>query len=37
MLLPKSQDQKTPIADIVKGTAKPVIDALVAICSRDQG
>jgi hypothetical protein len=33
-LVPKSQGQKSPIADIVSGAVKPVIDALVAIWSR---
>ena len=33
-LLPPSAGQKGPIADIVEGAVKPVIDALVAIWSR---
>jgi hypothetical protein len=33
-LLPKTQGQKGPIADIVSGVVKPVTDALVAIWSR---
>jgi hypothetical protein len=33
-LVPKAQGQKSPIADIVEGAVKPVIDALVAIWSR---
>jgi hypothetical protein len=33
-LVPKVHGQKSPIADIVEGAVKPVIDALVAIWSR---
>jgi hypothetical protein len=33
-LMPKSHGEKGPIADIVGGAVKPVIDALVAIWSR---
>ena len=33
-LLPKTQGEKSPIADIVGGVVKPVIDAIVAIWSR---
>jgi hypothetical protein len=33
-LVPKANGQKGPIADIVEGAVKPVIDALVAIWSR---
>ena len=33
-LLPKTQGEKSPIADIVGGAVKPVIDAIVAIWSR---
>jgi hypothetical protein len=34
LLVPKAQGQKSPIADIVEGAVKPVIDAVVAIWSR---
>ena len=33
-LLPKAHGQKSPVADIVEGAVKPVIDALVSIWSR---
>jgi hypothetical protein len=33
-LVPKAHGQKSPIADIVQGAVKPVIDALVTIWSR---
>jgi hypothetical protein len=33
-LVPKVHGQKSPIADILEGTVKPVIDALVSIWSR---
>jgi len=33
-LVPKTQGQKGPIAEIVEGAVKPVIEALVAIWSR---
>jgi hypothetical protein len=33
-LVPKSQGEKSPIADIVSGVVKPLTDAVVAIWSR---